>query len=98
MYTSIVSEVYEMPSSKPLIALRLDPEVHARVRAAADADHRTMQNYIELVLDRAVPKATSMSSRFVSGAFPQDLGSQIAAAVKRGPTSRPRARPRGKRG
>jgi hypothetical protein len=55
-----------MPSSKPVIALRLPAEMHAELLKCAEADHRTIQNFIELKLAEFLArKARSLAARAI---------------------------------
>lgn len=38
------------------IAVRVDPELHAAIEAKAKAEHRTVSNWIEVLLRAAVTK------------------------------------------
>ena len=73
-----------MPSDKPLIALRLDPELYALVCAAARAETRTPANYVahqlRVVLTNAIPGIRD-AVRYSGREF--NLKDQIA--VKRAP-------------
>jgi predicted transcriptional regulator len=40
------------------IYIRVDPELKAKLQELADRDHRTLSNYIELVLKREIEKQT----------------------------------------
>jgi hypothetical protein len=64
-----------MPSSKPLIALRLPQPMYDQVRALAEKDGRTVTNFIEQQLKRTLPAPSRQ----------MDITDAIAAAVKRGP-------------
>jgi hypothetical protein len=68
-----------MPSSKPLIALRLDQPLYDRVVAVAHQQGRTPSNFIAHQLRVSLSMTPSVSKQF-------DLADAIAATVKRGPS------------
>jgi hypothetical protein len=80
-----------MPSSKPLIALRLPQPMHDLVRDLAAKDGRTVSNFIEQQLRRLVgadlePVFVPPRKRRVRKGRQLDITDAIAAAVKRGPS------------
>jgi hypothetical protein len=67
-----------MPSSKPLIALRLDQPLYDRVVAIAHQQGRTPSNFIAQQLRVSLSMTPAVSKQ-------TDIADAIAAAVKRGP-------------
>jgi hypothetical protein len=90
-----------MPSKKPLIALRVADDLYEKIRTAAAADGRTMTNYLDFYLRRAMlnePEGRVLAagglpvspyqSNIRTAVHPGrqvHLEEQIAAVVKRGP-------------
>jgi predicted DNA-binding protein len=68
-----------MPSSKPLIALRLEQPLYDRVAAMAHQQGRTPANFIAQQLRVSLSMTPAMTKQL-------DLADQIAQAVKRGPS------------
>jgi hypothetical protein len=68
-----------MPSSKPLIALRLDQPLYDRVVAVARNQGRTPSNFIAQQLRVSLSMTPAVSKQM-------DITDAIAAAVKRGPS------------
>ena len=76
-----------MPSTKPLIALRLPEEMHRKLIELAAAESRSPANFIEHTLRRLLgpqlePVFTPKQMRQI------DIHEAIAAAVKKGPVKR----------
>jgi len=81
-----------MPSSKPLIALRLPTEMHSKIVQLAAAEDRSVTNFIEHQLRRLLdvqlkPVFTPAQLADIKrhDAKQMDITEAIAAAVKRGP-------------
>lgn len=68
-----------MPSSKPLIALRLEQPLYERVVAVAQQQGRTPSNFIAQQLRVSLSMTPAVTKQL-------DLADAIAAAVKRGPS------------
>lgn len=68
-----------MPSSKPLIALRLDQPLYDRVVAVARNQGRTPSNFIAQQLRVSLSMTPAVTKQL-------DITDAIAAAVKRGPS------------
>ena len=88
-----------MPSSKPLIALRVSQDLYDKIRETADADGRSMTNFIDFYLRRALmPGAIGPVNTVSNNTSPMtmgdlkrrwkqvDLEDAIVSAVKRGPS------------
>jgi hypothetical protein len=90
-----------MSSQNPVIAVRMPPELYARIQAAAHSEGRSLSNFVVHRLRQALP--------LPSGAFPpghprREAGSQvdleeltgaIARTVEQGPGARTARQPRG---
>jgi hypothetical protein len=72
-----------MPSSKPLIALRLEQALYDRLAAVAHQQGRTPANFIAQQLRVTLSMTPSITNQL-------DLVDGIAAAVERGPVARSR--------
>lgn len=46
-----------MPEDKKIMAVRVDPELHHRIRIHAAEVGRTIQDVVEEALDQAIPQA-----------------------------------------
>lgn len=68
-----------MPSSKPLIALRLEQPLYERVVAVSRQQGRTPSNFIAQQLRVSLSMTPAVTKQL-------DLDDAIASAVKRGPT------------
>lgn len=79
-----------MPSKNPLIGVRLEPALFARVEAIAQAQGRSLANFVRhqlvLSLGAGVP-ASASTARQVD--LVDSLATGIARQVKRGPVRRP---------
>jgi hypothetical protein len=72
-----------MPSQKPVIALRLEPALHARVAAAARQEGRSLSNFVAHHLARMVGP---VPTRRPQGDPVDSLAGAIARQVQRGAT------------
>jgi len=78
-----------MPSTKPLIALRLEPQLYESVCAAARADGRSPSNFIAHQLRRTFGPGVPLNELLRPKQMRQmDIAEAIAGAVKRGPVKR----------
>jgi predicted DNA-binding protein len=68
-----------MPSSKPLIALRLEQPLYDRLVAVSHQQGRTPSNFIAQQLRVSLSMTPSITNQL-------DLADAIAATVKRGPS------------
>jgi hypothetical protein len=89
-----------MPSSKPLIALRVGQDLYDKIRASSLAEGRTMTNFLDFYLRQSmmasVPdltrKCATCGHQMSSVAHAKTCGAQvdiedaIATVVKRGPS------------
>jgi hypothetical protein len=82
-----------MPSKKPLIALRISDDLYDKIRSSAEAEGRTMTNFLDFYLRRALLPVNTVSnntSAMTLGDLRRagrqvDIEDAIVAAVKRGP-------------
>lgn len=59
-------------NTRQLVSLRLDPELHERIKAAAADQNRSVNNYLATVLDAVVP--VDEADAWIKEAGYQDFG------------------------